>query len=192
MGIARARMCFNKSHGNGLLPTSAGFVLCLLFSGNALAQANFPDQALPPRPAPRSLADRQIRVEQQFLRVESSPWSPLGLKLSKNGQEVGPKWFSVVPDEAVAGSTEAEKHASHARIFHGATAAFALAGVGLIVGGVAVADSNREWTTNARMLSAGGLLAILLEGVCAQFREREIMESVNAYNYDLVRDKLGD
>jgi hypothetical protein len=124
--------------------------------------------------------------------VESSPWSPLGLKLSKNGQTVGPRWFSVVPDEAVEGSKDAKKHASHARIFHGATAAFALAAVGLIVGSVAVADSNREWTANARLLAAGGLLAILSEGLCAMFREREIMEAVNAYNYDLVRDKLGD
>ena len=97
-----------------------------------------------------------------------------------------------MPDEAVAGSAEAKKHASHARIFHGATAAFALAGVGLIVGGVAVADSNREWTSGAKLLAAGGLLAILSEGLCALYREREIMEAVNAYNYDLVRDKLGD
>jgi hypothetical protein len=124
--------------------------------------------------------------------VESSPWSPLGLRLSKNGQVVGPRWFSVVPDEAVAGSTEAKRHASHARIFHGATAAFALAGVGLILGGVVVADSNREWTSGAKLLAAGGLLAILSEGLCALYREREIMEAVNAYNYDLVRDKLGD
>jgi hypothetical protein len=36
------------------------------------------------------------------------------------------------------------------------------------------------------------LLAIISEGLCALYREREIMEAVNAYNYDLVRDKLGD
>jgi len=124
--------------------------------------------------------------------VESSPWSPLGLRLSKNGQVVGPRWFSVVPDEAVAGSVEARKHASHARIFHGATAAFALAGVGLIIACVSVAAHDREWTTTARGLAAGGLLAIFSEGLCALFREREIMESVNAYNYDLVRGKLGE
>jgi hypothetical protein len=129
-------MFFTKPHARGMFPTSAGFVLCLLSSGNALAQAIPPDQASPPNPVPRSLADRQLRIEQQFLRVESSPWSTLGLRLSKNGQVVGPRWFTVVPNEAVAGSSEAKKHASHARIFHGATAAFALAGVGLIVGGV--------------------------------------------------------
>ena len=185
-------MFFTKTHSKGLVPTSAGIVLCLLSSGNALAQVNPPDQASTVTPAPRSLPDRQLRIEQQFLRVESSPWSPLGLKLLKNGQTVGPRWFSVVPDEAVAGSTEAKKHASHARIFHGATAAFALAGVGLIVGGVAVANGNREWTSGAKLLAAGGLLAILSEGLCALYREREIMEAVNAYNYDLVRDKLGD
>lgn len=41
-------------------------------------------------------------------------------------------------------------------------------------------------------LAAGGLLAILSDGLCAWLREREIMESVNAYNYDLVRGKLGE
>ena len=184
-------MFFILAHGRWGLPASVGFALCLLSSGSATAQTNLADQASPASPAPRSLADRQLRIEQQFLRVESSPWSPLGLKLSKNGQMVGPRWFSVVPDEAVAGSTEAKKHASHARIFHGATVAFALAGVGLIVGGVTVADSNREWTSGAKLLAAGGLLAILSEGLCALYRERKIMEAVNAYNYDLVRDKLG-
>jgi len=124
--------------------------------------------------------------------VESSPWSALGLRLSKNGQVVGPRWFSVVPNEAVEGSKEAKKHAVHARIFHGATAGFALAAVGLIIGGAAVADNHREWTSSARLLAAGGLLAILAEGVCALFREREIMETVNSYNYDLVRGNLGD
>jgi len=92
-------------------------------------------------------------------------WSTLGLKLSKNGQVVGPRWFSVVPDEAVEGSKEAEKHASHARMSHVATAAFALAAVGLIVAGVSVAAHDREWTTTARGLAAGGLLAILSEGL---------------------------
>jgi hypothetical protein len=124
--------------------------------------------------------------------VESSPWSTLGLRLSKNGQVVGPRWFSVVPDEAVAGSVEAKRHTAHARIAHGATAAFTLAASGLLVGGVTVADSNREWTSSARLLVAGGLLAVISEWVCAWFREREIMETVNAYNYDLVRGKLGE
>jgi hypothetical protein len=169
-----------------------GLVLCLLSSGNALAQASPAAQASQPSPAPKSLVDHPAGIEQQFLRVESSPWSALGLRLSKNGQVVGPRWFSVVPDEAVEGARKAKKHAVHARIFHGLTAGFALAGVGLIIGGVAVADNHGEWTSNARYLAAGGLLAILAEGVCALFREREIMETVNSYNYDLVRGKLGD
>ena len=185
-------MFFTQNHGIGLLTASVGFVLCLLSSGNALAQASPAGQASQTSPAPKSLADHQAGIEQQFLRVESSPWSALGLRLSKNGQVVGPRWFSVVPDEAVEGSKEAKKHAFHARIFHGATAGFALAAVGLIVGGIAVVDSNGKWTSNARLLAAGGLLALLAEGVCALFREREIMETVNSYNYDLVRGKLGD
>lgn len=34
------------------------------------------------------------------------------------------------------------------------------------------------------------MLAILSEGLCALFREREIMETINAYNYDLVKGNL--
>lgn len=185
-------MFSTQNHGTGLLAASLGFVLCMLSSGNALAQASPATQASQTSPASKSLADHPASIEQQFLRVESSPWSPLGLRLSKNGQVVGPRWFSVVPDEAVEGSKEAKKHAFHGRIFHALTAGFALAGVGLIIGGVAVADNHREWTSDARYLAAGGLLAILAEGVCALFRERGIMETVNSYNHDLVRGNLGN
>jgi hypothetical protein len=55
---------------------------------------------------------------------------------------------------------------------------------------VSVAAHDREWTSTVRGLAAGALLAILSEGLCALFREREIMETINAYNYDLVKGNL--
>ena len=61
----------------------------------------------------------QATLESQFLRAEVSTWDLFGVKLSRNGQQVGPRFFSVVPDEAVAGSAAASRHASHARVFHG-------------------------------------------------------------------------
>ena len=59
---------FTLTHGRRLLPAAVGIVLSLLSSGSALAQENPAD----PAPVPRSLADHQLRIEQQFLRVESS------------------------------------------------------------------------------------------------------------------------
>jgi hypothetical protein len=95
-------------------------------------------------------------------------------------------------DKAVSGSKEAMAHARHARIYQGFTLGSALTGVGLIVGGLTVADSHRKWTRTARLLTVGGILAIFAEFACALGREDEIMKSVNAYNYDLVRGKLGE
>ena len=83
----RPHMSFTANHGRSLLPATVGFVLCLLSSVAALAQVDSGNQASQPSPAPRSLPDRPLRIEQQFLRVESSPWSPLGLRLSKNGRQ---------------------------------------------------------------------------------------------------------
>ena len=181
-----------RIHSRAWLPASMGLVWCMLLSNGALAQDG------PAAPAPKlgessaSSTGHQPGIQQQFLRVESSPWLPYGWRLSKDGQTVGAAWFSVVPDEAVSGSKEALVHARHARIYQGFTLGSVLAGAGLIIGGLAVADSHREWTRTARLLTAGGVLAIFTEFACALGREDEIMKSVNAYNYDLVRGKLGE
>jgi hypothetical protein len=83
-------------------------------------------------------------------------------------------------------------HARHARIYQGFTIGSALAGIGLIVGGFAVAGHHERWTPTARLLTAGGILAIFTEFLCAQGRERETFKAVNVYNYDLVRGLLAN
>ena len=177
--------------GRELLPAIAGLVLCLLSSRNALAQATSTGQAHGVGNVPESLIERRPAVEQRFLHVEFSFWSPYGMRLSKNGQTVGPGFFSIVPDAAVGGSIEAKKHAFRARVSQGFTLGFALAAIGLIVAGVAVrADNGQEWTNTSRYLVGGGIPAILSEFICALIREREILEAVNSYNYDLVRGNL--
>jgi hypothetical protein len=126
------------------------------------------------------------------LRAEGAFWGTFGLKLSKNGQVVGPRFFAVVPDDVVAGSNEAKKHASHARIYHGVGLAFASVALGLIVGGLVVRSNDREWTTRSMSLVIGGFESVVLEAVCGMLRTNEMMEAVSSYNYDLVRGKLGN
>jgi hypothetical protein len=113
------------------------------------------------------------------------------VKLSKNGQQVGPTFFSVVPDEAVAGSSDAKRHAHRARVFHGFVIGVDLAGLGLVVGGFAVRSSNQhEWTTASKLMVGGGLLALLSDGVFILARHNEILAAVNSYNYDLITGRL--
>jgi hypothetical protein len=159
-------------------------VLWSMFPVTALAQTSASGQAeAPPVPPSKSRPE----LEQQFLRVAPSPWSPFGFRLSKNGQPMGPNLFSVVPDAAVSGSEEAMVHVRHARIYQGFTVGTAFTGVGLILGGFVVANQHDRWTPAARLLTAGGVLAILGELFCALGRAHETLEAVNAYNYDLVR-----
>ncbi len=182
---------FPLTFGRRLLPAIVGVVLCLLPSIPAWAQTTSAEQAPEVSKTPESVANRRPALEQQFLHVEFSFWSPYGMRLSKNGQTVGPGFFSVVPDEAVGGSKEGKKHAFRARVSQGFTNAFTSAAIGLVAAGVAVrADNGREWTNTSRLLVGGGILAIFSEFICALIREREILEAVNSYNYDLVRGNL--
>ena len=167
-------------------------LLCLLLPVTALAQAGSGEHGQDVSPSPAPKAESRLDLEQRFLRVESSTWAPFGFRLSKNGQAVGPGFFSVVPDDAVTGSKEAMVHARHARVYQGFTLGSGLAGVGLIVGGFAVAGHHERWTQTARLLTAGGILAIFSEFFCALGRERETIKTINAYNYDLVRGLLAN
>jgi hypothetical protein len=167
-------------------------LLCLLLPVTALAQTGSGDHGQDVSPSPAPKAESRLDLEHRFLRVESSTWAPFGFRLSKNGQAVGPGFFSVVPDDAVTGSKEAKTHARHARIYQGFTIGSALAGVGLIVGGFAVAGHHERWTQTSRLLTAGGILAIFTEFLCALGRERETIKTINAYNYDLVRGALAN
>ena len=183
---------FGQTIAHGRLHLVLPTLLCLLLPVSALAQTSSGDRGQDSSPSSAPKAVSRPDLEQRFLRVESSTWAPFGLRLAKNGQAVGPAFFSVVPDEAVRGSNEAMAHARHARIYQGFTIGSALAGVGLIVGGFAVADHHRRWTQTARLLTAGGILAIFTEFFCAFGREHEIIRTVNAYNYDLVRGALAN
>ena len=150
----------------------------LILSMTSLAQAE------PPPPT---------ELEARFLRAETSFWDTFGVKLSKNGQQVGPTFFSVVPDEAVAGSSDAKRHAHRARVFHGFVIGVDLAGLGLVAGGYAVRASNEhEWTTASKLMVGGGLLALLSDGIFILARHNEILAAVNSYNYDLVTGRLED
>ena len=132
----------------------------------------------------------QATLESQFLRAEVSSWDLFGVKLSRNGQQLGPHFFSVVPDEAVAGSAAATRHASHARVFQGLVLGFTTAAVGLVAGGLAVRSSNDDrWTDGSRLMVWGGVLSELLAWSCALFRQNEILATVDAYNHDLVSGK---
>ena len=132
-----------------------------------------------------------IDLEARFLRAETSFWDTFGVKLSKNGQQVGPTFFSVVPDEAVAGSSDAKRHAHRARVFHGFVIGVDLAGLGLVAGGFAVRASNEhEWTTASKLMVGGGLLALLSDGIFILARHNEILAAVNSYNHDLITGRL--
>jgi hypothetical protein len=132
-----------------------------------------------------------IDLDARFLRAETSFWDTFGVKLSKNGQQVGPTFFSVVPDEAVAGSSDAKRHAHRARVFHGFVIGVDLAGLGLVAGGFAMRASNEhEWTTSSKLMVGGGLLALLSDGIFILARHNEILAAVNSYNHDLITGRL--
>ena len=114
------------------------------------------------------------------------------MKLSKNGEQVGPRFFAIISDETLAGSGEAQRHASHARIFHGFVLGLGLAGVGLLLGGLQVAASNDgDWNDTAKFMVAGGVLSEFVGYFLALNRQNEILAAVNAYNHDLVTGRLG-
>jgi hypothetical protein len=131
--------------------------------------------------------------DSQFLRVKASFWDAFGIEVSKAGQSVGPNLFSVLPDDAVAGSLEGARHVGHARVVQGFTLGLAAGGVGLAAAGVADrADSKTGWSTNAELLAGGGVLAMFGSLICALVRENELFSAVNSYNFDLVTGRLQD
>lgn len=172
---------------------------CLLFGGMALgllpsafcwAQADSTD-----RNAGAIRGENLVLrsdLEQRFLRVEGAFWGTYGLRLSKNGQTVGPSLFSVVPDRALQGSEEARRHASHARAWQGFAIGLGAAAIGLLAGSVAVRANENEWTNTAKYLGGGGIASVILGYVCAVGRTNEMMEAVNSYNYDLVKGSTGN
>jgi MFS family permease len=126
-------------------------------------------------------------LEQKFLRIEPSFWDTFGITLTRSGQRMGPGFFSVIPDDVVRGSSEAERHAGHARVWQGFVVGFGVVGLGLIGGGLADRASANEWNTGAKLLVAGGIVGIFVQYVAALARQNEIAAAVSSYNEDLVR-----
>jgi hypothetical protein len=159
---------------------AAALAASVFLAGTPLAHADH-DVSVPP-----------TNLESRFLRAEMSPWDTFGLKLSINGQQVGPRFFSVIPDETLAGSSEAQRHASHARVLHGFGLGLVLTGVGLLIGGLQVAASNGgDWNNTAKFMVAGSALAVFAAYFLALQRQNEILAAVNAYNHDLITGRLG-
>lgn len=160
--------------------TLTGALATSLFLSLTMTSQAYAQKAAPP-----------IDLEARFLRAETSFWDVFGVRLSKNGQQVGPSFFSVVPDEAVAESSDAKRHAHRARVFHGFLIGFELAGLGLVGSGFAVRSSNQnEWTTASKLLVGGGIVALISDSIFILARHNEILAAVNSYNYDLITGRL--
>jgi hypothetical protein len=132
-------------------------------------------------------------LEARFLRAERSLWDTFGMKLSKNGQQVGPTYFALIPDEVVAGSAEARRHVGHARVLHGSVLGLGVASLGLAAGSVAIWSSNdNRWTDGSGWMLTGAVLAMFVGYICAIERQNEMWAAVSAYNHDLVSGRLKD
>ena len=126
----------------------------------------------------------------KFLKVEPSTWDWFGVVLKKDGQRVGPNIFTVIPSLAIKGSVEAERHAQRARILQGFTFGLDITGVGLIIGSAGLRQVNHRWSETAVLLGVGGIVSLLASSMFALGRDREALEAVNAYNYDVVSGTL--
>jgi hypothetical protein len=151
--------------------------LSLLCTRTAAAQTPEPNVIGSTPVAPRANPD-YLKVEFRSLHT---------LTITKNGEAVGPTFFSVLPQEIVQGSPEAQRHARHATVFQGFTLGFSVVAIGLIAAGGGVRASNRgDWTDASTYLVGGGVAALFLGSASALLKQNELFAAVNAYNYDLA------
>ena len=129
-------------------------------------------------------------VARKFLKVEPSTWDWFGVVLKKDGQRVGPEFFAVVPSPAIKGSAEAEQHVQRARVFQGFTFGLGITGCGLIIGSVGERQANHRWNETGVLLGVGGIVSLLTGSMFALGRDREAIEAVSSYNYDVVSGTL--
>jgi hypothetical protein len=129
-------------------------------------------------------------MAQQFLKVEPSTWEWFGVVFEKDGQRIAPEFFNVIPSAAIAGSAEAERHARRARVFQGFTVGLNITGAGLIIGSAGVRQANHRWNETAVLVGVGGIISLLVGSMVALGRDREALEAVNSYNYDVVTGTL--
>ncbi len=161
-----------------------------IFAGNVCAAERQAQGAPGGTPTSNTPAVSRTEVQKNFLVVEPSTWDWFGVAFKKDGQKVGPGFFSVVPGAAVKGSAEAERHAARARVFHGFTFGFGIVGFGSLFAGLAVRGDNHRWNDTSTGLVAGGVIAIFTESIFALARSTEMLEAINAYNHDLVEGRL--
>ena len=160
---------------------------CPLLGASALAQQNVPETSLRES---QGGCDCRLSVERNFLRYDLSYFlgTPV-FRLSKNGEEIGPKFLTILPEDALDGSSEGVRHIRHARLFHWATLASGLIAVGLLSGAAIVHVNEKHWTPLAENLAGGGVGALFVGVLLGYARQQELMAAIDAYDYDVMRCK---
>ncbi len=171
------------------------FTYLALTSPAALAQ----EEAAP---APVAAASPAAPDPTRYLRLESDFWGVYGVKLSRSGQEFGPGFLASGLEDAVRGSTDAERHANSAQIWAGVNLGFGLASAGLLVASLVTYEAPgggvggwpdfvpRDGGIRTAALNLGWLLSLTASVVSRYMTYEAIMLSVNAYNRDLVEGRL--
>lgn len=170
----------------GLFLASAA-AACPLLGASALAQQNVPETS---SRESQGGCDCRSSVERNLLRYNLSYFlgSPV-FRLSKDGKEIGPRFLTILPEDALDGSSEGVKHIRHARLFHWATLASGLIAVGLLSGSAIVHFDEKHWTPLAENLAGGGVAALFVGVLLGYARQQELMAAIDAYNYDVMHRK---
>jgi CBS-domain-containing membrane protein len=126
-----------------------------------------------------------------FLEVEPSFWGQYGLKVLRNGEEVGPGYLAMRMSDLVRGSWEAERHATHARIWAGFALGLGLTAAVLAAGALVVYVEALPSPTDsdiARQFSllGGSLISSLIGVLCGLNVPIETAAAVSAYNRDML------
>ena len=171
--------------GVGRLLASAA-VFGSLLGGSALAQQSPPETS---SRESQGRCDRRPSAERDLLRYSLSyvfPGIPVP-SLSKDGKEIGPQLLTILPDDALDGSTEGRRHLRHARLFHWATLTSGLMAVGLLSAAAVVRFNEKRWTSPAEHLAAAGGAVLFLGVLLSYDRQEELMAAIDAYNDDVLR-----
>jgi hypothetical protein len=135
-------------------------------------------------PAQKSLSRETL--DAQLIRAESSFW--FGYRLRQGDHTIGPGLFCAGLSGAVRGSAAGERHAKHARIWSGFAFGFGINTLAFLAASVGVyAENHFHNNDTAAILLGTAAVSFALEALSAVEREQEVMKSISAYNYDLIR-----
>lgn len=149
--------------------------------------------ALPVGPA---RAEEPLVLPSGTLTVEPDFWGVYGLRLLRDGEEVGPGFLALGVEAAVAGSPRAEAHAAAARNWAIANLVLAVIGSGLLAGSMATHADERGtlggWpdlvpsggVSASSVLGLGMLLSLTGSVICRYGTYEEIVLAVSAYHED--------